>query len=83
MVARGDGCSGRSWSWDDASLLDIEIGEHELPDVGAGAPSPFSVLGCHPDKEVIFLAAGAFHVVAYHLGSGKVQYLGRDAAGRR
>ncbi|KAG2566402.1 hypothetical protein PVAP13_7NG193800 [Panicum virgatum] len=56
----GDGCSGRrSWNWDDASLLDMEVGEHELLDVGAGAPSPFSVLGCHPDKEVIFLAAGA------------------------
>jgi hypothetical protein len=74
----GDGCPGRrSWNWDDASLLDIEIGEHELLDVGAGAPPPVSVLGCHPDKEVIFLASGAFHVVAYHLGSGKGQYLGR------
>ncbi|RLM73763.1 uncharacterized protein C2845_PM15G09260 [Panicum miliaceum] len=60
-----------------AAAAAAKIGEHEVLDVGAGAPSPFSVLGCHPDKEVIFLAAGAFHVVAYHLGSGKVQYLGR------
>jgi len=26
---------------------------------------------------VIFLVAGAFHIVAYHLSDGKVQYLGR------
>lgn len=75
----GDGCSGSGrWNWDDASLLDMEIGEDEPPlDVGAGALNRFSILGCHPSREVIFLVAGAFHVVAYHLGSGKVQYLGR------
>ncbi|RCV33758.1 hypothetical protein SETIT_7G108200v2 [Setaria italica] len=72
----GHGCTG-FWNWDDASLLDMDIGADELIDVGAGAPSPFSILGCHPDKEVVYLAAGAFHVVAYHLGSAKVQYLGR------
>jgi len=49
----------------------------EVLDVGAGAQTQFSILGCHPSKEVIFLVAGAFHVVAYHLGGGKVQYLGR------
>lgn len=76
----GDGCSAGSgrWNWDDASLLDMEIGEDEVIDVGAGgAPTRFSILGCHPSKEVVFLFAGAFHVVAYHLGGGKVQYLGR------
>ncbi|KAF8703196.1 hypothetical protein HU200_031983 [Digitaria exilis] len=76
-----DGCSRRWWSWDDASLLDLDVGEDELQlldDVGDGAPPPFTVLGCHPEREVVFLAAGAFHVVAYHLGGGKkVQYLGR------
>ncbi|CAL5067986.1 unnamed protein product [Urochloa decumbens] len=78
-AAGGGGCAGQ-WNWDDASLLDLEIGEDELlPHVGAGAPpsSPFSILGCHPSEEVVYLAAGAFHVVAYRLGSDKVQYLGR------
>ncbi|KAL6650753.1 hypothetical protein ACP70R_009678 [Stipagrostis hirtigluma subsp. patula] len=74
----GSPAAGPRWNWDDAGLLDMDIGEDELlGDAAAGAPSPFSVLGCHPSKEVIYLAAGAFHVVAYHLGSGKVQYLGR------
>ncbi|KAF8714811.1 hypothetical protein HU200_027341 [Digitaria exilis] len=77
----GDGFSRRWWNWDDASLLDLDVGEDELQlldDVGDGAPPPFTVLGCHPEREVVFLAAGAFHVVAYHLGGGKkVQYLGR------
>ncbi|XP_062227394.1 uncharacterized protein LOC133925501 [Phragmites australis] len=73
---KGDGCPGR-WNWDDASLLDVEVGEGELLGGAACSPPPFSFLGCHPSKEVIYLAAGAFHVVAYHLGSAKVQYLGR------
>jgi hypothetical protein len=74
----GDGCSASGrWNWDDASLLDIEIGEDEVLDVVAGAPTRFSILGCHPSEEVIFLVAGAFHVVAYRLGSGEVEYLGR------
>ncbi|CAL5016824.1 unnamed protein product [Urochloa decumbens] len=78
-AAGGGGCAGQ-WNWDDASLLDLEIGEDELlPHVGAVAPppSPLSILGCHPSEEVVYLAAGAFHVVAYRLVSDKVQYLGR------
>ncbi|CAN6248754.1 unnamed protein product [Urochloa humidicola] len=79
-AAGGGGCAGL-WNWDDASLLDLGVGdgEDELPHVGVGAsvPSPFSILGCHPSEEVVYLAAGAFHVVAYRLGGDKVQYLGR------
>ncbi|CAL5031908.1 unnamed protein product [Urochloa decumbens] len=80
-AAGGGGCAGQ-WNWDDASLLDLDIGEDDdelLPHAGAGAPpsSPFSILGCHPSKDVVYLAAGAFHVVAYRLGSDKVRYLGR------
>ncbi|CAN6235101.1 unnamed protein product [Urochloa humidicola] len=79
-AAGGGGCTGL-WNWDGASILDLDldVGEDELPIVGVGGapPSPFSILGCHPSEEVVYLAAGAFHVVAYRLGSDKVQYLGR------
>lgn len=71
--ASGDG----RWNWDDAGLLDMEVGEGDLP---SGSPPPFSILGCHASgqEEVVYLASGAaFHVVAYHLGSGKVRYMGR------
>lgn len=73
-----DGRAGL-WNWDDASLLDMDIGADELVDVGAGTPSP-SVLdpGVPPGQGGgLRRRRVAFHVVAYHLGSGKVQYLGR------
>jgi hypothetical protein len=70
-----DGAALRRWNWDEASLLDMEVGENEVLGDGdaAGAPSPFAILGCHPSQDVVYLASGALHVVAYHLGSGKVQ----------
>jgi hypothetical protein len=40
-----------------------------------GYPETFHFLGFHPYKEVIFLAA-IDAVVAYHLNTSKVQYLG-------
>ncbi|KAL6843557.1 hypothetical protein ACP4OV_026619 [Aristida adscensionis] len=75
----GDSAAGRPrWNWDGAGVLDMEVGDGELlGGAAAGSPSPFLVLGCHPVEAVVYLAAGAFHVVAYHLGGGKVRYMGR------
>lgn len=36
----------------------------------------FEILGFHPYKEVVYLAADMFDVVAYHLSDSKIQYLG-------
>ncbi|KAF0893198.1 hypothetical protein E2562_023220 [Oryza meyeriana var. granulata] len=59
--------------------LDVDPDE-EAQAAGAATPHPFHIVGFHPSKEVLFLAPGAFHVVAYHLRSGKVQYLGRTTS---
>ncbi|KAK3144700.1 hypothetical protein QOZ80_4AG0316550 [Eleusine coracana subsp. coracana] len=72
---------GEPWNWDGAGLLDMEVGEDALLlDADAASPSPFAILGCNPghQEEVVYLASGdVFHVVAYHLGTGKVRYMGR------
>jgi hypothetical protein len=62
----GDGAALRRWNWDEASLLDMEVGENEVLGDGdaAAAPSPFAILGCHPSQDVVYFASGAFHVVA-------------------
>uniref|UniRef100_A0A0D9W5C6 F-box domain-containing protein n=1 Tax=Leersia perrieri TaxID=77586 RepID=A0A0D9W5C6_9ORYZ len=87
-----DGWSSESWiSWDEVLASAPELGmDDDDDDAGAvvtGQPQPglpFHVMGFHPSKEVLFLAAGAFHVVAYHLGgSGKVQYLGRATSRKK
>uniref|UniRef100_R7W721 DUF1618 domain-containing protein n=1 Tax=Aegilops tauschii TaxID=37682 RepID=R7W721_AEGTA len=36
----------------------------------------FAILGFHPYKEVVYLSADMFDVVAYHLSDSKIQYLG-------
>uniref|UniRef100_A0A0E0KQZ7 F-box domain-containing protein n=1 Tax=Oryza punctata TaxID=4537 RepID=A0A0E0KQZ7_ORYPU len=66
-----------SWSWNEALASAPELDEEAQVDAAAPPQLPFHIVGFHPCKEVIFLAVGAFHVVAYQLDSGKVRYLGR------
>ncbi|OEL33848.1 hypothetical protein BAE44_0005133 [Dichanthelium oligosanthes] len=60
------------WDSDSDDIFTIEAGSTEEY-YGAG----FDILGFHPYKEVVFLA-DHFRVVAYHLNTSKVQYLGNS-----
>ncbi|KAF7041992.1 hypothetical protein CFC21_051697 [Triticum aestivum] len=68
-----DGTNGDEnfeWNSDDDNVLNIEDDYEPFY-------SHVSILGFHPYKEIVFLEVSSFRVVAYHLNSSKVQYLGR------
>ncbi|KAL6653084.1 hypothetical protein ACP70R_012009 [Stipagrostis hirtigluma subsp. patula] len=62
---------GFDWDSDNDGFFTVKDGAEEYS-------SPyFEILGFHPFKEVVFLTQ-LFGVVAYHLDSSKVQYLGNS-----
>uniref|UniRef100_J3N9R0 Uncharacterized protein n=1 Tax=Oryza brachyantha TaxID=4533 RepID=J3N9R0_ORYBR len=58
-----------TWDSDNDDFLPIEVDDESIS--GSG----FGILGFHPYMDVIFLKQ-AFRIVAYHLDSSKIQYLG-------
>ncbi|KAL6653019.1 hypothetical protein ACP70R_011944 [Stipagrostis hirtigluma subsp. patula] len=62
---------GLDWDSDNDGFFIVKDGAEEY-----GLPY-FEILGFDPFKEVVFLT-GLFEVVAYHLDSSKVQYLGNS-----
>uniref|UniRef100_M8BJJ2 F-box domain-containing protein n=1 Tax=Aegilops tauschii TaxID=37682 RepID=M8BJJ2_AEGTA len=58
-----------NWNWDDDNILDTN---HECRLTYAF----YRLLGFHPYKEIAFFLVKQFELVAYHLDSSKVQYIG-------
>ncbi|KAL6880203.1 hypothetical protein ACP4OV_011768 [Aristida adscensionis] len=61
------------WDSDNDGVIDFE--KFNWQSVGGSDPCSLKFLGTHPFKEVVFFSY-CFHVISYHLGSSKVQYLG-------
>jgi hypothetical protein len=61
------------WDSDSDDISTIKAGSTDEEYYGAG----FDIVGFHPYKELVFLA-DHFTVVAYHLQTSKVQYLGNS-----
>ncbi|RCV32580.1 hypothetical protein SETIT_7G014300v2 [Setaria italica] len=61
------------WDSDSDDIFTIKAGSTDEEYYGAG----YDILGFHPYKEVVFLA-DYFTVVAYHLKTSKVRYLGNS-----
>lgn len=61
------------WDSDSDDSFTIKAGSTDEEYYGAG----FDIVGFHPYKELVFLA-DHFTVVAYHLQTSKVQYLGNS-----
>ncbi|XBI22138.1 hypothetical protein VPH35_063190 [Triticum aestivum] len=58
------------WSWDDDNMLDTNTNDE------CGHRRGYFLIGFHPCKEIAFFLAEYSVVVAYHLDSSKVQYIG-------